>query len=130
MATLAKNQSEMRQSRTWVSSLYIRFSQQKKARESDHVVGNFRPSDRPGEQFRSFSVILQKKNSDFREINPRSFSPSPVIFQKPSHFFLKINQQSNRLGSGKFANKTLSFYKINLWSWSSLRIFLRKIHRF
>jgi len=75
----------------------------------------------------SLSFFL-KKISSFCEINPRP--PLLGIFMKKIHNFYKKECAVQPSYSGKIANKPLSYHKINLSSWSSLRNAFRKTLKF
>ena len=59
------------------------------------------------------SVILQKKIQELKRNQPTVQVPLLENFTKKPSAFLKINPQSNNAGIRKFANKILTFHKIN-----------------
>ena len=64
-------------------------------------------------QILSFPVIFQKKTLGLNRNQPVVQPPLLGNFVKKPSTFFEINPRSNSPGSKKFANRTLSFHKIN-----------------
>ena len=120
------------------SHLYIQITQQKVAWERGHVA-SISSHDRAhccrigqadGHDHASSSHFANKNPQILERKNLQSGLLSKVILWKKITNFLEINLQSNFSSSEKITKKTLSFYKINPPSWSSLRTSFRKILRF